>query len=374
MVHPGAELYGSDRVFLDAAVGFAARGYDVRVVLPEAGALREKLAEEGIEVQLDEAFVLRKSLMKPKGWPALVTGLWKGRRALRTQLREFRPDAVYVSTITLPLWSWIPPRHNIVTMVHVHEAEQSAPGLVRKGLYYPLRHASVIAVNSEFSKNVMLRSLPSVRDRADIVWNPVPGPADPVPPRAEIEGSFRVAYVGRLSPRKGVDLAVSAVGALRAAGRDVSLDLIGAVFTGYEWYEQELGELVAQLDLHDHVRFLGFQSSVWDALSEADVIVVPSRLDEPFGNTAVEAALVERPLVVSNTSGLREATAGVPTAVRVEPDDAVALERAIWQVHEQWPDLVAQVGEAARIVRERHDVEAFRDRLAASLTRAIAAR
>ncbi len=36
-----------------------------------------------------------------------------------------------------------------------------------------------------------------------------------------------------------------------------------------------------------------------------DVLVVPSRVDEPFGNTAVEGILARRPVVASDMSGLR---------------------------------------------------------------------
>ena len=51
-------------------------------------------------------------------------------------------------------------------------------------------------------------------------------------------------------------------------------------------------------------------------------MVVPSRVGEPFGNTAVEAALAGRPLIVSESSGLVEATHGLPGVHRVKPGDA----------------------------------------------------
>ena len=55
--------------------------------------------------------------------------------------------------------------------------------------------------------------------------------------------------VGRLSPRKGVDVALDAVGLLRRSGVDASLSVCGSVFPGYEWYEGELRERAAQPDL-----------------------------------------------------------------------------------------------------------------------------
>lgn len=372
VVHPGAELYGSDRVLIDAVIGFAERGSDVRVVLPEDGPLRERIATHGVDVRVVPTLVLRKALMKPRGWPALIAGLTAGQARAMREVRDFEPDVVYVSTITQPLWPWVARRAKARSIVHVHEAETSASQLVSRVLYAPVRLATNVVLNSAFSRDVMLRAAPGLADRSEIVWNPVPGPSDPTPPRADLEGRIRLGYVGRLSPRKGVDVAVKAVAQLVAEGRDATLDLIGAVFAGYEWYEQELRDLVAAHGLGDRVRFLGFQSSVWDALAEVDVVVVPSRLDEPFGNTAVEAVLARRPVIVSDTSGLREASAGVPTAIRVRPDDPSALAGAVARIADTWDAVVGQVPVAEALVRERHDVEAFRARLDA-IARSVAA-
>ena len=63
--------------------------------------------------------------------------------------------------------------------------------------------------------------------------------------------------------------------------------------------------------------FSGFTDDVWAHLAAADLVLVPSQGDEPFGNTAVEAMLAARPVVVSSSSGLDEAVAGYGSAQRV---------------------------------------------------------
>ena len=80
---------------------------------------------------------------------------------------------------------------------------------------------------------------------------------------------------------------------------------------------------VTRRGLDSRVRFLGFREDVWADLEDADVVVIPSRVGEPFGNTAVEAALAARPLIVSASSGLIEATQGLPGVLRVPPGDAI---------------------------------------------------
>ena len=145
-------------------------------------------------------------------------------------------------------------------------------------------------------------------------------------------------YVGRLSPRKGVDVALDAAGILLDSGIDVHLDLVGGVFPGYEWYERDLHAQAARLGIEDRVTFHGFRTAVWDTLANADVAVVPSRLEEPFGNTAVEAVLAARPVVVSAIGGLAEAIDGFASAIPVDPDDPVQLAQALHRIASDWPE------------------------------------
>ena len=70
--------------------------------------------------------------------------------------------------------------------------------------------------------------------------------------------------------------------------------MYGTTFPGYEWFEQRLRERAARPDLAGHVRFAGYLHPTWPALADADVVLVPSRV-EPFGNTAVEALHARRP-------------------------------------------------------------------------------
>lgn len=372
IAHPGAELYGSDRVLIDAALGFRDAGWEARVVIPNDGPLRQVLTDAGVDVVIKETLVLRKSLMKPTGWATLVSGVVGGRRAISRMIRDFDPHLLYVSTITQPLWLPVARAAGVATMLHVHEAEASASGIVRKVLYWPARSADAIVVNSDFARRTMLASYPSLGDRSRIVWNAVPGPDELIAPRPRLDGALRVVYIGRLSPRKGVDLIVEALGILDIEGVAAELDIVGAAFEGYEWFETELKAAAARHGVEKRVRFHGFQDSVWKAVSAADVVVVPSRGDEPFGNTAVEAVLALRPVIVSDTSGLREATRDVPTAVRVTPGSAEAIAEALARTAENWAGVVAHVDEAAVIVRARHDVTAFRHALVSAADTVVA--
>lgn len=321
---------------LESIVGLVDAGWDVAVALPGPGPLTAEIKRRGARVLTCASPVLRKSALRPSGMLRLlgetVRGLWCGGRLVR----RWRPDVLYVSTLTVPLWLVLAKLAGVRTVCHVHEAEGSASKLLRAALALPLFLADRVITNSQYSRGVLLSGCPRLDSRVRVVYNGVTGPPVVVRPRQHLEGPVRLLYIGRLSERKGADLAIEALALLVKDGQDVELDVLGAVFPGYEHYERRLHQQVAEHRLEDRVRFLGFESTVWDRLASADIAVVPSRLDEPFGNTAVEAVLAARPLVVSDTSGLREATEGFGSVARVEPGSARAIADAALQLRDDW--------------------------------------
>ncbi|ADG73800.1 glycosyl transferase group 1 [Cellulomonas flavigena DSM 20109] len=363
VAHPGAELYGSDRVMLETVLGLRAVGRRVVVTVPVDGPLLVDLTAAGAEVVPVRTAVVRKSALRPAGFVRFAADAAVGAVRGWALLRRVRPDVVYVSTVTVPLWALLARLARRPVLWHVHEAEGSQPALVQRLLAAPLALATRVVANSHYSVDVLARSAPRAAARATVVLNAVPGPAEPTPARAALEGPLRLLYIGRLSQRKGVDVALEALGELRAGGDDVVLDLLGAVYPGYEWFEQQLRDRAAELGVTDAVRFLGFHPSIWPFLEEADAVVVPSVVDEPFGNTAVEAVLAARPLVVSATSGLLEAAAGYASAQQVPPGDVGALADAVRTVGKEWEQRRQDAMADAAVARERHAPEQYRRRL-----------
>lgn len=361
-VHPGSELFGSDRMFLESVLGLLASGARVVAALPAQGPLVSHLRASGAEVVIIPMLVLRKSLLRPSGWSRLFTSTFRGLGAAWRLIGSVRPTAVYVSTITLPEWPLVARMRRTKVISHVHEAEASASRIVNTVLYAPHLAAHRVVFNSRFSLDTAGRMLPSLARRGTIVYNGVAGPQTVEPARERIDGPIRILFVGRLSPRKGPDIAVEALRILGREGIDAELTLLGSVFPGYEWFEKQLREKAAVLSAE--VRFLGFHADIWPQLAASDVLVVPSTLDEPFGNTAVEGLLAGRPVVASDTSGLREAAGGYTTARLVEPGDPAALAAAIREISDSWSNVRAGTADAAFEANMRHAPDVYRSAIA----------
>ncbi len=364
VVHPGAELYGADRVLLESATALADR-FDVTVALPGPGPLVAELERRGLRVALCRMPVLRNAALRPRGAVRLVADAVLGALPALWLLRRYGAAGAYVNTLTLPSWPLLARVARRRSVCHVHEAERSAPRLLRRGMAVCPVLADRVIVNSRFTLEVLTEVAPRLRARSTVVLNGIPAPGEVLPPRTELDGPLRLLFVGRLSPRKGPQVAVAALQELLGRGVDARLQLLGAVFEGYEWFEAELRRTVADQGLADHVEFLGFRTDVWPHLSRADVVLVPSVAEESFGNTAVEAVLAARPVVVSDSSGLREAVAGYRSAQAVAPGRTTDWADAIQRVADDWPTFLAAAGVDAREAAARHARTGFRERLVA---------
>jgi glycosyltransferase involved in cell wall biosynthesis len=146
----------------------------------------------------------------------------------------------------------------------------------------------------------------------------------PLPP----PGSFRqrwkipetaplVLFLGRLHPKKGLDLLVPAFA--DGAPPDAVLVIVG---TGDSSYEKQLHRVVKSFGLENRVRFVGFLHGRdrLAAFADSTVFVLPS-YSENFGNTVIESLVAGTPVIVSDQVGLHAEIASskvggvVPTSV-----------------------------------------------------------
>ena len=345
---------------LETVAGLVDCGTRVVVVLPGTGPLEEALNDVGAEVRTMSMPVLRKAALRPAGLLRLLVAFLSSVAPTVQVLRSLPGAPVYVSTLTLPSWLLLARATRHRTVCHVHEAERHPSRLVSTALVLPLALAHRIVVNSRYSGTVLTDALPGLARRLTVVYNGVPAHAGGSAPATELGATLRVLYIGRISPRKGPDVAAQAVRLMHERGELVSLVVLGSTFPGYEWFEQQLHTQYRDLVEEGVIRFRPFTNEVGAALGQSDVVVVPSVLPEPFGNTAVEAMLAARPVVVSDCGGLPEAVHGQDGAQLVPPGDAPALAEALGHVSRDWARWGRVAREQQAVVADRYDPRRYR--------------
>ncbi|WP_231686033.1 MULTISPECIES: glycosyltransferase [Micrococcaceae] len=354
IAHPSADLYGADKVLLETVEGLLRGGARVLVTVPAEGPLVAELQGRGAAVVLCPTPVLRRSMLTPSGATRFTADAIRGTAGGIGLIRRCKPDVLLANTSTVPLWAALARLCGVPAVVHVHEAEAYAPRLQQALLALPLSFATSIVANSQFTADTLVRSLPSLQGRSTVIYNGVPGPATEARSRGRLDGGLRVLYVGRLSHRKGVDVVVEAIAQLNRKGHPTHLDVVGGAVPGADAYELDLRQRVAGQGAGASVAFHGYQSDVWPFLADADVAVVPSRLDESFGNTAVEAILAARPLVASSISGLREAAGAYDSVQFVAPGSVQGLADALETVASQWAVYRSAAARDASLARAKH--------------------
>jgi len=155
-----------------------------------------------------------------------------------------------------------------------------------------------------------------------------------------------VLFLGKLTPRKGVDDLVRAVALLRdprikliIAGNDMGM-------------ERTLLSLIRRLGLVNRVSLVGLLTGRdrLDALAAADVVVYPSR-DEIFGLVPLEALLAGTPVVVCNDSGCGEVITQTGGGCLTKPGDITGLAGAIDRVLADVPAWRARARDGAASAR-----------------------
>lgn len=148
-----------------------------------------------------------------------------------------------------------------------------------------------------------------------------------------------VGYFGRLSPEKGVDLILRALGELPPRYR--------LVVAGDGPMEGQLRAMAEALRIDGRTTFLGFLQRPDDTMAAADVIAVPSTWQEAGSRVIVEALNQGTPVIGSRTGGTPEmVTDGVEGCI-VEPGSVEDLRRALFHVGESI-ELRAKMRIAAR--------------------------
>ncbi|HVW41428.1 MAG TPA: glycosyltransferase [Amycolatopsis sp.] len=216
----------------------------------------------------------------------------------------------------------------VVKRRHQGAADTSPPERIRLERMIAKRADRVVATCTDEVFELVRLGVP--RTRASVV--PCGVDADgfsPGGPSARRGAPHRVLSVGRLVPRKGFDIAITALKALP----DTELVIVGGPGEGELEHDPEARRLLGvarKLGVRDRLRMVGQvpREDMPALLRSADVMVCTPWY-EPFGITPLEAMASAVPVVASAVGGLIDTVVDGVTGTLVPPRDPVRLASAV---------------------------------------------
>ncbi len=354
-VHGITEIGGAERELLVILDRLPRWGYRPLVVCPDRGPLAEEFARRGIAARGAPLPPWRKLFAYPKRASAI--------RCLREVIVAERPMLLHVNDI----W-WVPQTLRAAAGLGVpivaHVRQEIEPSKARR--YELDRPDLVLPVSRRIQQSLEAGEVLPERMRVlysgvDLIHVLDQDDGQEVRRRFGIPaGALVMGTVASLFARKGYDVMLRALPAILKSSPQVHYLIIGS---GDTRYETRLRALVQDLGLAPHVRFTGFQASVYPFLAALDVYVHPAIM-EGFGIAVLEAMAMRKPVVATRTGGLPEIVRDGETGVLVPPGDPDALANAVTRLAQD-PPRRRKLGEAGRDrVAVHFTVDAMMERLA----------
>ncbi|HUB74362.1 MAG TPA: glycosyltransferase family 4 protein [Solirubrobacteraceae bacterium] len=338
------------------------------------------LAGRGLDVRVMAARV------EPGDAPAGVTvyrcpELFKSEAPMQERLGEalsFAPDVVHLHQVDLPeVVAALRARAAVVVSAHVYAACTSGLYYFRPGQECTRAHGPACVPNLLARGCAHTRNLASLPARyrgasrrlealrgADLVISysgaidrhlaanglarrrVVPLPATVAPPAQAAEASRpRVLFAGRIVAQKGVAVLIR-------AARELDAEL---VICGEGRELPAMRRLAQRAGVAGRVTFTGWLDAEQLAreFAAASVVAMPSLWPEPFGLVGIEAFAAGKPVVASDTGGVREWLDDGVSGLCVRPGDARALARALAELLGDRERARAMGAAGRRLARER---------------------
>lgn len=249
----------------------------------------------------------------PQNFPRKTQLAWLVRTSWYVLRNRRRFDAVFLQgayLLTCLPALWLDKHTKVVALPVVDggdlpKAGSTAKSRLKRQLQRRLFRRSTLGISLSSGIQNDLVELGVHEDSAPVAYNLVD--TEQYRPRSEGQsdgaGVFRMLFVGAVGRRKQPHIVIEACAALRDAGVDARVTVVGPFEEAA--YEEEINALVSRLMLDSYVHFVGLSDLPLEYFQNASVFVLPSR-SEGMPGAMSEAMACGLPVVVSAVGAMPE--------------------------------------------------------------------
>lgn len=255
-------------------------------------------------------------------------------------LKEEDPQVVHThlfdpSLIGLTVAKW-QNRKSVYTRHHsdaIHELKSSGKRKIYLTLEnYTSNHADHIIAPSQIVRDCLVEREGVSESKVSIIpYGQTTERFDTITPekitamRIELgmNGQLALVNVSRLFNRKGHFYLFKAFSELLKDGLNAKLYLVGEGN-----FRSELEKMCSALGISNQVIFLGWRDDALAIVASADIVVHPS-LEDALSSAVIEAVMLERPIVATDISGVRDTLGNGKYGTIVPPANSDSIRFAI---------------------------------------------
>lgn len=341
---------GQERSLFEVVTGLRQAGVEVTLAYEEEGDLVPRYQALGVATfQIPVRNLQLKSRRVITNTLRFATAV---ARILRQQRRQARPvNLIYVNQyFDTPLAALCGRLLGVPVVCHLR---LPAPEYLSRQYRWGLNRCAKLIANSQFTAETYVQAgLP--RERIVVIHNAIDTdiftPPSPEQREALATRDYRqVLYVGRITPEKGIDTLIEAMALARQQDPRLRLLVVGNVrgaHTATAGYHEALQARGREL-LGDGVEFRPATPDVISLYHQADLVVLPSRWEEPFGRVLIEAMACGVPCIGARIGGIPEVLNGAFEKFLFRADDKDDLAGIILELSD-WGTTCAQLSSMTR--------------------------
>jgi glycogen(starch) synthase len=247
-------------------------------------------------------------------------------KRLKEVKEQFKPDLVHINFTDPSIFFHFRTNNpsKVKTIVSFRLSVENNSYGTDSLLLQILENADWITASSKAVKDELIKLNPEVEEYTTVIY---PSLEEPEIEAVPVSFSLPVLLCfGRVVNEKGFDLAIEAVYIISKKYPGIKL-----LIAGDGPAKDELIKKTKKLGIEQNVDFLGWinPDQIPDVINKSSVVIVPSRWKEAFGQVALQAMQLGRPVIAADSGGLKEIIDNNVNGILVEKENPAAIADAV---------------------------------------------
>lgn len=255
-----------------------------------------------------------------------VEGIFSSIKRLKEVKEKFKPDIVHINFTDPSIFFHFKTNNSsqVKTVVSFRLSVENNATKTNSLLLRTLENADWITASSKAIMDEVIRLNPEVEQYSSVIY---PSLEKPVIEPSQVSFSPPVLLCfGRIVNEKGFDLAIDAVSIVSQKYPEIKL-----MIAGDGPAKDELINKTKESGIENMVDFLGWinPDEIPEVINKSSIVIVPSRWKEAFGQVALQAMHMGRPVIAADTGGLKEIIDNKINGILVGKENPSAIAEAV---------------------------------------------